>query len=623
MARTREPKKSSRSRSWSPYGRALFAYLAATVILLTAGVLVAAWVLQASTDVVALDTELPQFVVDGEPLAEDVRPVFTSDDDLLLPVEFLQEYSDAPVYVETDHEGDVFLVWPIHDVLLETRVGEEYAWINDKPTELAAPTYELDDGIYICADFAELMGVVFEHHRKTNRVSVKYSGEPVVEATVRQMRPPEDTAWSAVNSIIRRISRRWIDEDSIPMRTEPTERAPILFHLSADDTVEVRGEASGWYEISYQGVSGYIPITAAEITGTTIVRDPEYNAEMIQEEGLPAMTEEWSKHTLPDSGELISLVWEQVTYRTPNPRDIDPVPKVNVISPTWFHLASEDGKLNNLADSGYVSWAHSQDMKVWALVSNSFDPELTNKVLHDREARRNVIRQLLHYARMYNLDGINVDFENMYQEDRDRFTQFVHELSALARPLGLTISVDVTTISTSPTWSLCYDRAGLARAADYIILMAYDQHTAGSAEAGSVATLPWTERGLRGVLEEVPAEQLILGVPFYMRIWEESREGDADSPDLSTRAVGMEWFQSNLAHKEDKIEWDEATGQHYLEYDGDDEVKHRIWIEDEYSLRARLSLVHKYDLAGMAAWRRGLETPEAWEIIGESMQQSP
>lgn len=611
-------------RSLNPYGRALLAYLGATCVLLIVGALLAAWVLQASTELAAVDTDAPRFVLDGTVVDEDMKPAFTSDDDLLIPVSFLQEYSDAPVYVEQDRDGDAHVIWPIHDLLFETRVGDEYAWVNDEPTDLAAPTYELDDGVYICADFAELMGMVFEHHADTNRVTVKRSGDPVTVARVRRMSPPENTAWESVSSVVERVTRYWADEDSVPMRTEPSERAPILFRLSPGESVAIRREVSGWYEVSYKGVSGYIPATATESIESKTVRAPKYNARAIEEESLPPMTGQWEKDTATPPGELISLVWEQVTHRTPDPESIDPVPQVSVISPTWFHLLNEDGQMSNLADSEYVDWAHSEDIKVWGLASNSFDPELTSEVLNDREARRNVIRQLLHYARIYELDGINVDFENMYQEDKDRFSQFVHELSALARPMGLTISVDVTTLSTSPTWSLCYDRAELARAADYIILMAYDQHTAGSSEAGSVATLPWTERGLRGVLEEVPAEQLILGVPFYMRIWEETAGEDGQPADVSSRAVGMSWAQNNLGDKQDDIEWDEATGQHYVEYEGDAEnTTYRIWIEDEYSLRARLSLVHKYDLAGVAGWRRGLETPEVWDIIDKSMRKGP
>ena len=166
-----------------------------------------------------------------------------------------------------------------------------------------------------------------------------------------------------------------------------------------------------------------------------------------------------------------------------------------------------------------------------------------------------------------------------------------------------------------------YDRRALAEVVDYVMLMAYDEHWAASPVAGSVASLPWVESGLRRVLEEVPADKLVLGIPFYMRIWEETTDSDGQTK-VSSRAVGIRWFQEHYADRADSIEWDAEAGQHYLEYEEGD-AKYRIWIEDGESLQARLAVVHKYGLAGVAAWRRGLETPETWEMIKDAMRWWP
>ncbi|MDO9534165.1 MAG: glycosyl hydrolase family 18 protein [Bacillota bacterium] len=295
------------------------------------------------------------------------------------------------------------------------------------------------------------------------------------------------------------------------------------------------------------------------------------------------------------------------------------MPGINVISPTWFHLRDEEGNLTNLADSSYVNWAHGKGYQVWALVSNNFDRDLTAAVLRSSEKRERVIDQLLAFSALYNLDGINVDFENMYPEDRDNLTQFMRELAPLAREQGLVLSIDVTFISGNLYWSLIYDRAALADAADYIIVMAYDEHWGTSPVAGSVASLPWVERGLQRVLREVPADKLILGLPLYTRLWEiEYLEGGAEK--VASRAYGMDRIQNILAEEGVQPVFNEESGQNYASFDRGDR-HYKVWVEDLISLESRIDLAEKYGLAGVAAWRRGFESEEVWELFSRRLKR--
>jgi spore germination protein YaaH len=221
------------------------------------------------------------------------------------------------------------------------------------------------------------------------------------------------------------------------------------------------------------------------------------------------------------------------------------------------------------------------------------------------------------FSSLYNLDGINIDFENMHFHDRDLLTQFMRELTPLAHEQGLTVSIDVTMISNSLNWSRIYDRPALAEIVDYVALMAYDEHWANSPVAGPVASLPWVERGLQAVLQEVPAEKLLLGMPFYARIWKEEMLEGGDV-EVSANAYSMARVQETLKEKKAAVSWDERAKQNYAEYrEGD--ILYRVWVEDAESIRQRVELVHKYNLAGVASWRRGFEKPEIWQIIQDAL----
>ena len=208
-------------------------------------------------------------------------------------------------------------------------------------------------------------------------------------------------------------------------------------------------------------------------------------------------------------------------------------PKINgldVISPTWFQVVGEDGTLKNSADAKYVEWAHKNGYKIWALFSNNFgDSEKSSSFLRNTDSRDNAIRQLLAFTALYKLDGINLDFENLLDSDKDALTQFVREITPLLREQGLIVSIDINTLR-------CYDRKALGEITDYVALMAYDQYWSGSSEAGSVAQVSWVEKTVKNFLNDIPPEKLILGIPFYTRLWKEEPGSDGKI-NLSNQAL--------------------------------------------------------------------------------------
>lgn len=317
-----------------------------------------------------------------------------------------------------------------------------------------------------------------------------------------------------------------------------------------------------------------------------------------------------------EKSEKINITWEFVYRTTPSANKLKEVQGLDVIAPTWFELQDEEGNLYDKGSKEYVKWAHGNNYKVWGVFNNAFNLERTNKIVNDAKLREKVISKIIDLALYYDLDGINIDFENVYLKDKDMFTQFIKELSPIARENDLTLSIDVTIKSKSENWSMFYDREKLGELVDYVILMAYDEYPRGSKVSGSVASIPWVERGIKTLLDEVPNNKVILGVPFYNRIWkEEIVDGEID---VTPYAVSMERAEELLRKYNGEVKFDENTNQYYGEYRVDGDL-YKVWLENEHSMKERIKLIKKYDLSGIASWRRGFEKEGIWSLISQNL----
>jgi spore germination protein YaaH len=317
--------------------------------------------------------------------------------------------------------------------------------------------------------------------------------------------------------------------------------------------------------------------------------------------------------SLPE-GEPLIIVWE-LAGPDNDYTLIGDLGPVQVVSPVWFHLVDSLGNVRSDFDPHYLTWARERGYQVWALVTNSFDPDLTADLLSDKQSRQFFAREIVNLAKEHKLEGLNIDFENFHYDYRDHFTSFIAELAELCQAENLILSVDVSMPSNSEYWSMGYDRAALAMEADYVILMAYDEHWASSPVAGSVASLPWVEAGLQKLLNEVPPAKLILGVPFYSRLWVIDETGTRPQV-VNTWSYSMTRAAEIVAENEAEIYFDDQAGQHVAVYEKEG-LTYKMWLEDKVSMRSRLELVEKYNLAGLAGWRRGLETPEIWELMDD------
>ena len=330
-------------------------------------------------------------------------------------------------------------------------------------------------------------------------------------------------------------------------------------------------------------------------------------------------TATYSRAYAIEQSEKINLAWQYLSQSTPDMSNVSKLAGLNVVSPTWFSLSSGSGDIDSIADVRYSNWAHKNDYQVWALVTNDFNKDMTSEMLANPASREIAENTLIQYAKDYKLDGINLDFENMYIKDKDLFTQFVKELYQKTKLMGITLSVDVTVIAKNSNWSESYDRKALAKVSDYIALMAYDQYWAGSPVSGSVSQLKWVEDNLKPVLLEVPKEKLLLGMPFYTRVWKEEYNAN-NKLVVTSKAVSMEYAEQLVAENNAAKTWDAVSGQYYATYQKD-RATYKLWLEDENSIKLRVELANKYNLAGVASWKLGFEKSKIWDVIAAALNR--
>ncbi|GGH38785.1 glycoside hydrolase [Paenibacillus segetis] len=506
-----------------------------------------------------------------------------SGDALKLPLPVIQSVIDPNIRYEEDTKS-VILTTSRKLVFLKT--DEKVGKINNKPIQLAFAPEEKEGVLYLPAHLLkEIYGAEIYEDVESGTVLLMKAGETVQKAQVLNASGKKDY--------------------TVPLRQEASIHTPILADMPDGTNLRILDTVDDWYYAQLDnGYSGFVK-------KKDVSRGEEITIPKLEQETSPAK-EKWQSKT-------VNLTWEAVYQVAPKPSTFGEMPGINVVSPTWFSLMDGSGNVRSKADSAYVKWAHGKGIQVWGLFSNSFEPDLTTEALSNFENRMNTILQMLHYAKIFDLDGINIDYENVYTKDGDNLTQFMRELWPLAQEQGLVVSIDVTPKSNSEMWSAFLDRRALSEVVDYLILMAYDEHWAASQVAGSVASLPWAGSAATRILEEdnVSPDKLILAIPLYTRVWTEIQKDGKTV--VSSKAIGMKKAQDIIKDKKLKPKFLEDTGQNYVEY-SEDGALYRIWLEDKESLARRVELAKSLQLAGIATWTRSFASEDAWEVLNGIME---
>lgn len=396
------------------------------------------------------------------------------------------------------------------------------------------------------------------------------------------------------------------------VRTLGGVKSPVLEEVKKGDKLTVLEDVSDWKKVCTQsGIVGYIQ---------------KSKLNDIQQETTSREFEE-PDYTGIQKDYKINLVWHQVTSEEANAGIEDALADtkgLNTISPTWFSVADNSGNLNSIASADYVNYAHQRGLEVWALLDN-FDQNVDDmELLSHTSSRENLENQLVNAVLQNGIDGINVDFEQIPTDVGEHYIQFIRELSVKCRTNNLVLSVDNYV---PKGYNTHYHREEQGIMADYVIIMGYDEHFAGSYEAGSVASYDYVKEGIEETLRDVPAAKVINAVPFYTRLWNETPKTEEELAEeqgteaanypmnVTSEALGMEEAAQRVSEVGATATWDDTVKQNYAEWTGDDGSTYKIWLEDASSLEVKLGLMKDNKLAGTAAWKLGFETSDIWDLI--------
>lgn len=559
---------------------------ALVLTLIAAGVLAVYLVRTAPNKKVVEPFDIPgtRLVIGGE-LIKDPHSPYIQNGQVYLPFETIKKHIDEYIWYD---EALLKVTVTTRDRVIRMRTGSLDALINEKPMELKFPVAEKNGTIYLPIDFLrEFYGISVSYVESNDVVILDFNNKVY------------RTAWPLdAKTFVRRGPS--IYEPIVKKYIGQGEKGLDIYR-TVETSLIVFDESEEWYRVrANDGTLGYVKKDEVDISGA------QYSIDKEEETASPILTEG-----------KINLIWE-MTYSKSNIKLGEETPGIDVISPTWFEIVDKAGTIKNRATPEYVEYAHKNGWQVWALFSNSFsDIEGTSIILNNSDTRQEIIRSILAYAALYKLDGINLDFENMYKTDKDAYTQFVREFYPLAKEQGLFVSVDVSVPDGSDTWSKCYDRKALAESVDYICLMTYDQHWSTSPKAGSTAELIWVEENLQKTLNEVPANKLLLGIPLYTRLWTVDSGEPGSKP--SSVALNVDTAWERAGENEAVVVWNDISGQYQATFEKEGKSYH-MWIEDQNSVNMKTSLIHKYNLAGACVWAANFADKNVFNIFERNLK---
>lgn len=332
---------------------------------------------------------------------------------------------------------------------------------------------------------------------------------------------------------------------------------------------------------------------------------------------------------------------------------------IDVLVAEWLHLGSPEGDIleddpNRSAEVIRYRDSFKPNLPIMALVNNYnsdgdfWDNTMLTNMLQSSDSRAKNIDLILTYVQTNNLQGVNIDYENLDPESYQNYVTFLSEISSAFHAAGLQVSVDIPAVD--PMFRL----ADIEASVDRIILMVYDEHTLEDT-AGAVASMRFVTESVESRLREVKTPDIItvaLGNYGYqwmsapvaapiVRRTPSPQVGALDPidpsvvlPKLSTNAVALESADSPTQFSNRSISFSEAmhlarlagtlpqydstTLNPSFSFQNETGSRFSVWFLDAVTWYNSLHTMQKSGIKSVALWRLGGEDPRLWSALGES-----
>ncbi|MCQ2910567.1 MAG: glycosyl hydrolase family 18 protein [Clostridia bacterium] len=548
-----------------------------------------------SFDILSIYERMPELVsgnsgllINGE-IVREGSPIIYENGEVMLPVFILTKYVD-----DTIIQNDNYVICANKTTYIRYEKDEIKFVLNGKVKKGNACPIEKDGMMYLPMSLLkELYGITFNYISDYNILLMDLA------------------------NVKRDICL--VNADDV-MRETSTIKSSIVGNVILGSEVTRYSDDGTWSRIvNSNGESGFIKsnlLSYKESITNEASSDIELNSGLTYGNEKVLLSNDEMLDDKENVKNKIDIVWYQVNSKSSNPKTntLKKVPGMTHMCFTWFEINDKDGNIREKIDNDIVKWAHKNNYKIWALVTNPFsDSSLSHDMLSNAVSRENSIKQMMSYCKKYGIDGINVDIESIKSKTGPYYVQYIRELSVFCNLNDLELSLDMYMPSQGTSF---YNRKVVSEYVDYFCLMAYDEHWSTCPEAGSVGSLPWVERGIKETLKEVDNNKLVLGIPLYTRRWEVDKKNKV----INQKSFGMDNAMNDLKENKAKIIFDEETKQNFGEYTKDNSI-FKIWLEDQTSIKQRLDLATKYNLIGVASWKKGFDNDDIWKLYEEYMKK--
>lgn len=507
------------------------------------------------------------------------KEIIIQDDEIYMSMNDIKNFFDNYIYEENSQKR---IITTYDENIAEVYFSGNHMIVNDTVQRVNAVALEIEDTIYLpISEMINVYNIELEYIEETNIITIDSLKKEKVKAEITKNTSVKDYA---------KVLSRTVDKIK-----------------QGETLIVIAKKENGWAKVRTEnGKIGFVK--QSELENEVIVREEKQKVSQVDGK--------------------INMFWDYYSeYVNISDRSGESYEGVNVVSPTFFYIDYQGNFQDKVGEEEkeYIEWAHKNGYKVWPMISNTEAQnvkttkdssnilKITSKIMNSYELRKELIQNIIRACEEYDLDGINIDFEYMYEKDVDLFSRFIIELEPRMENIGAILSVDVTAPDGSPNWSLCFDRTVISKSADYIIFMGYDQYS--SSTVGTTAGYDWVEKNIIKFIQnyDVEPEKMILAIPFYTKIWTETADGK-----VTSKTVTMKNIEKVLPNDIEKT-WDDELKQYYVEYKSGSSTK-KMWIEDLKSIKEKVSLVNKYNLAGVSAWQKDQELDEVWKVIDQELK---